>query len=108
MARPRRTTPTKRYHLTVSTEFAVRLDAYASGLRKRPATVAASLLEDALDGAVSGHREHEPESEELTEARRLIEELNRRLSIVRAQHAKCRPTPDSSSTSVIEGSGPRW
>ena len=108
MARPRRTTPTKRYHLTVRTEFADRLDAYASGLRQRPATVAASLLEDALERALSGQRKYEPESEELAEARRHIEELNRRLSILRAQHAKCRPTPDSSSTSVIDGSSPRW
>ena len=108
MARSRRTSPTKRYHLTVSTECADRLDAYASGLRQRPATVAASLLEDALERAVTGQQEREPESEELPEARRHIEELNRRLSILRAQHAKCRPTPDSSSTSVGQGSRPRW
>jgi hypothetical protein len=108
MARSRRTTPTRRYHLTVSAEFADRLDAYASGLRQRPATIAAGLLEDALERAVSGHQEHEPKSETLAEARRHIEELNRRLSILRAQHAKCRQTPDSSATSVIEGSGARW
>jgi hypothetical protein len=101
-------TPTKRYHLTVSTEFADRLDAYASRLRQRPATAAARLLEDALERAVSGQQEHEPEVEELAEARRHIEELNRRLAILRAQHAKCRPTAESTSTSVIEGSGPRW
>jgi len=108
MARPRRATQTKRYHLTVRTEFADRLAAYASGLRQRPATVAASLLEDALELAVSGLQEHEPESEELAEARRHIEELNRRLSILRAQHTKCKPSPNSSSTSVIDGSSPRW
>jgi hypothetical protein len=108
MARPRRTTPTRRYHLTVSTGFAGRLDAYASGLRQRPATVAASLLEDALERTVSGQLEHQPESEELAEARRHIQELNHRLSILRAQHAKCKPTPDSTSTSAIEGSSPRW
>ncbi len=108
MARPRRTTPTKRYHLTVSMEFAARLDAHASGLRQRPATVAASLLEDALERAVSGRQEHEPESEELADARRHIHELNRRVSILRAQHAKRRPTPEFSSTSVIDGSSPRW
>src|SRR5262249_3896654 len=89
-------------------EFADRLDGYASGLRQRPATFAASLLQDALERAVSRQQEHEPGPEEVAEARRHIEELNRRLSILRAQHAKCRPTPDSSSTSVAKGSGPRW
>lgn len=108
MAGPRRTTPTKRYHLTVSSEFSDRLDAYASELRQRPATVAATLLEDALKRAVSEPQEHEPESDELAEARRHIEELNRRVSILRAQHARCSPTPDPSSTSVMEGRGPRW
>jgi hypothetical protein len=108
MARPRRTTPTRRYHLTVSAEFGDRLDAYASGLRQRPATLAAGLLEDALERAASGQQEDAPESETLAEARRHIEELNHRLSILRTQHAKCRPTPGSSSTSVLEGSGPRW
>src|SRR5215472_5597610 len=102
MARPRGATLTKRYHLTVRTEFADRLDAYASGLRQRPATVAASLLEDALERALSGQQESRPESEELAEARRHIEELNRRLSILRSQHAKGRPTPNSSSTSTID------
>src|SRR5262249_6115445 len=72
----RRPRPTKPSPRTVSTEFADRLDAYASGLRQRPATVAARLLEDALERAVRGQQEHEPRSAELTEARRHIEELS--------------------------------
>lgn len=116
MGRPRKATPTRRYHLTVETELAERLDAYAFSLRRRPATVAARLVEDALQRAIAGDEQpaDDPVSDALSEARRHIEELTGRVAQLRSQLAERRPAPHASSsggmeTSGVTGSlGPRW
>jgi hypothetical protein len=115
MGRPRKVTPTRRYHLTVEAELAERLDAYAFGLRRRPATVAARLLEDALQRPVAGDEQPaDAELEALAEARRHIEELTARVAQLRSQLVERRPAPPPSSSARAEASsrtgslGPRW
>jgi hypothetical protein len=108
MARPRSATPTRRYHVTVSAAVADRLDAHAFTLRRRSATVAADLLEEGIDRAVSKPADRKAGPEELVEARRHIEELNGRLATLRAELARRGRTVDPSSPSVIERGPPRW
>jgi hypothetical protein len=70
MARPRKAEPSRHYKLTLDAADAAVLDSYAEHLGKRPATVAAILLREAVQRASGA-----AEGDELSEARRHIAEL---------------------------------
>jgi hypothetical protein len=84
MGRPRKATLARRYHLTVEADLADRIDAYAASIRKRPATAAGRLLEEAVCRAEAGD-ELAGQAKELTMAREQIQELEGRVSQLRAQ-----------------------
>jgi len=70
MPRPRKAEPSRHYKLTLDAADAAVLDRYAEHLGKRPATVAAILLREAVQRASGA-----AEGDELSEARRHIAAL---------------------------------
>jgi hypothetical protein len=84
MGRPRKATPARRYHLTVEADLANRIDAYAARIRKRPATTAVRLLEEAVCRVEAGNRQ-DGQVDELTRARQQIRDLESRVAQLRAQ-----------------------